>query len=1003
MLSFEEARKQRQKKVQSPGSPVSFEDARANRSEESKNRFRSYIRTPQDPTLNAISTDPESSATKAFGRSAAVNTLPMVGGLALGVKSAAVGAAVSGPFAPVGAVVGFIGGGIVGSIITKVAQDKVLEVTKGDEWKRNLDQSIAEDRQNHPFATLAGEAAPALIAFKPSPSTLKQAFNLSKRALTDPKSLGKHTQTLEGKVELDALMNVGIGAGIDISLETYQQAREGDFNALRIIASGVIGGTLSNPNRIGVKMGFKPTGDAVIEEYNKFGSKTEAADIITKGKIPMLNRGVDDVLQDRMELASILKGEREQSRFDNPRIVQAERISGTIDKDVTADSDINVYRLDGRSGPLRIGERVTANPFIADVYGGRVNPETTLKAGDLVRTSRGDYVYVPKGEIQARPKLPPVATTVEKTVRDQIKGREGLQAKERQSKGKEAMRIKEEPARLAKEARDKAEAQQKASDALVAKQEAAAVKQTADLETKVKTIQASGVAKVQAEANRVASENARVSKETAAVTKKLREDLDAARLDNVKRKATKTTPLQKAKEQIRFKNLNARIRAKAIADKKKLNTKTEDATKDIERQARKDVIEARSQGKLDKAEQVIKDKAEFDTLEVPVPVKKKAGEKPVSAIAKKAQKFSTFEDFIKAQGTPMFHGGAKTYNELKVGGGMDGKGVYLTKSNERAVMYGTTDAEGNKRTPAVTEAYADIKNPIIYTKEYTPEMFSQPEIKEIINSYGGSLDGQNLALRIKGQTNDNEKLVAYGFDGIQTYNDIIVFDPKNVKTTSQLRAEYQAAKAESKSEESKSEGARTESKAETKTTLIGTKRVQSESLIKNAVQDARDTSNKAQELDQDVTFQQGTTFVEQRKLSAELLAEKGFDESILFARQATDAELNKLGIARSALYEVLYKTVIREGQFDKYRDELESLALLVADEVSEAAQKSSIHRLATQNDPFRRVAALKKAILDKEKQVSGSLFTKEVDELYAKIKMAGTEDDINKIINDNLC
>jgi hypothetical protein len=99
----------------------------------------------------------------------------------------------------------------------------------------------------------------------------------------------------------------------------------------------------------------------------------------------------------------------------------------------------------------------------------------------------------------------------------------------------------------------------------------------------------------------------------------------------------------------------------------------------------------------------------------------------------------------------------------------------------------------------------------------------------------------------------------------------------------------------------------------------------------------------------------------------------------------------------------LYKTVIKEGQFDTFRDELESLALLVADEVSEAAQKSSIHRLATENDPFRRVAKLRKQILDKEKQVSGSVFTKEVDELYAKIKNAGTEDDINKIINDNLC
>jgi len=845
MSTLEELRKKRIQEIQSRSeSGSSLEDAREKRVQELQSERKTFDSAPRPSVLdNTIDTDPENSSLEAFGRSAAVNTLPMAGGLAAGLQGAAIGSAAG----PVGTVAGFIGGGIIGSIVTKVAQDKALEVVAGEEWKRNLDQSIAEDRQNNPFATLAGEAAPSLIAFRPSPSTLKQAFNFSKRALSDPKSLSKHIKTLEGKTEMDALMNVGIGAGVDISMETYQQAREGDFNALRLIASGVIGGTLSDPNRLGLKLGFKPTGDAVIEEYTKFGSKTEAADIITQGKIPMLNRGVGSVLSDRMELASILRGEREQSRFDNPRIVEAERISGTIPKGVTADSDINVYRLDGRSGALRVGERVTANPFIADVYGGRINPETTMKAGDMVRTSKGDYVYAPKSEIQARPKLPPVSTNVDKAVRTQVKNREGLQDKARQNKGKEAMRIKEEPARLAKEAKAKADAQQKAADELVAKQEAAAVKQAADLDTKVKTIQAEGKSKVAAETARVAKEKVRISKEIAAVTKKLREDLDAAKLDNVKRKATKTTPLQKAKEQIRFKNLNARIRAKAIADKKKLNEKVTDNTKEIERQTRKEVIDAKKQGKAEKDAQAVKDQSEIATL---------------------AQKAVTKQTTVKQT------------------------------TAEKAVTKQTT-----------------------------------------------------------------------------------------VKQTT-------AEKVETKKQSITTE---------TKTTLIGTKRVKSDSIIKNAVQEARDTSNKAQELDQDVTFQQGTTFVEQRKLSAELLAERGFDDALLFARQATDVELNKLGIARSALYEVLYKTVIKEGQFDKFRDKLESLSLLVADEVSEAAQKSSIHRLATQNDPFRRVAGLKKSILEREKKVSGSVFTKEVDELYAKIKDAGTEEDINKIINDNLC
>jgi hypothetical protein len=793
------------KNTQQSGS--SSREARAARVAELRRTKQTFTQQPK-----AIQDVPEeeSDVGDAFKRSVAVNVLPTLGGVASGAASGAAAGTLA--LGPLGTIAGAIGGGIIGAVITKKAQDQVLETVKGEDWKRNLDQSLAEDRQNHPYATLVGEAAPQLITFRPSPSTLKQAFSFSKRILTDPKSVAGHAKTLQGKTELDALMNVGIGSGVDVSLETYQQAREGDVNALRIIGSAVLGGVISDPNRIGVKMGFSPTGDAVIEEYNKFGSKTPAAKIVTHGDVPVLDRSAEGVFADRAELRSILKGEAEANRFDNPRIVEAERIAGTIDKDITADSDINVYRLDGRSGELRPGERVTANPHIADVFGGRINPETTMKVGDLVRTSKGDYVYAPKAAIVTDPILPRTATPLDK----EVTLREKLEVQKVKDAEIEAKRKAEEPARLQKEAERKVER----------------------LEAKIKKTQSEEQKAIKAEKSRVESEKKaikdKLDKNTQEINKQRRDELAAEKVAHVKRVQNLKTPLQKTKEQIRFDNAKAKIRARAINKKKKVKeasqaaiNKVVDKTKDIQKSAKADVVKTRKEISEIGAEPTTK--------------------KTVKKTEKKVQK--------------------------------------------------KTEKTAKKKVAAKPE----------------------PEVKD---------------------------------DRI---------------------------------------------------TLIGTKKVKSQSVIKNAVQDARENLKTAKSNDDNVTEQVGTTFVEQRKLSAEVISDKGFDEALRFANEASDTDLSKMGINRSALYEILYKTAVREGQFTKYHDDLEALALLVSDEVSEAAQKSSLHRLAVQNDPFRRVADLKKALIEKEKNVRGSVFKKEVSELRAKIKEAGTVEDVNKIIKDNLC
>ena len=211
-------------------------------------------------------------------------------------------------------------------------------------------------------------------------------------------------------------------------------------------------------------------------------------------------------------------------------------------------------------------------------------------------------------------------------------------------------------------------------------------------------------------------------------------------------------------------------------------------------------------------------------------------------------------------------------------------------------------------------------------------------------------------------------------------------------------------KAVAKTQNNKSvKGGKKPPKESAKIKTIGTKTVERQSIIKNAVEEANRTIRDAGKAGLDMTTQMGTTFVEQRKISAEILAERGFDDTLALAREASDGELGSMNVSRDALYEILSKNAIKDGQFNKYRDDLEELSLRTGQEGSVYAQGLSLHRMATANDPFRRIAQLKKAIIENEKKARGTVFTKEVDDLYAKIREATTEEDVNKIINDNLC
>lgn len=207
-------------------------------------------------------------AGKAFTRAAAFQAVPTTGAIASGVLGAKVGATVGlagGPIgAAIGGVVGAVGGGILGAVLTSKAQEKALEIVKGDEWLAEKQKQLSEARKERPLATLAGEVAPQLLTLKPSPQTVVRSLKFAQQVLTKPKTISSLIKTPQGKAQLDDLINVSVGGSAELGTEIYTQAKEGDFNAIRLIAAGTVGSLINQPNRFGMRIGLKPSGEVEV-------------------------------------------------------------------------------------------------------------------------------------------------------------------------------------------------------------------------------------------------------------------------------------------------------------------------------------------------------------------------------------------------------------------------------------------------------------------------------------------------------------------------------------------------------------------------------------------------------------------------------------------------------------------------------------------------------------------------------------------------------------------
>lgn len=137
-------------------------------------------------------------------------------------------------------------GGLAGAYIGGQGQ----EAAEGAMFDDAEQQALALQRQvayeKHPWLTFAGQAAPSMAFFRPSPTVLKNVFGAVKNA-----PLG--TQTA---LQRYALGNVAIGGGLEAGVDLGVQAMgDEDIDWGRVAGAGALGGLLTEPTRAFGKVG----------------------------------------------------------------------------------------------------------------------------------------------------------------------------------------------------------------------------------------------------------------------------------------------------------------------------------------------------------------------------------------------------------------------------------------------------------------------------------------------------------------------------------------------------------------------------------------------------------------------------------------------------------------------------------------------------------------------------------------------------------------------------
>jgi hypothetical protein len=205
-----------------------------------KLRQRGYDpeRIELDPDGNIVEI-PKYGYLETLARQGAKSILPTGASFAAGAAAAPFGA----PLGPLGMAGAGLVGGLLGGGVTGFVQDKALDYIAPE-----FQEAARRSAEQNPKTAWLGDQATALATMKPNVRALANLSVLGKGAMNSP-------------AMREALANAGINAGGALAGQGVNMLQGGDFEPGRFAADTVFGSIYTDPNKLGQRLGIKPSSD----------------------------------------------------------------------------------------------------------------------------------------------------------------------------------------------------------------------------------------------------------------------------------------------------------------------------------------------------------------------------------------------------------------------------------------------------------------------------------------------------------------------------------------------------------------------------------------------------------------------------------------------------------------------------------------------------------------------------------------------------------------------
>lgn len=163
-------------------------------------------------------------------------------------------------------------------------------------------------------------------------------------------------------------------------------------------------------------------------------------------------------------------------------------------------------------------------------------------------------------------------------------------------------------------------------------------------------------------------------------------------------------------------------------------------------------------------------------------------------LIEEAKNYKTADEFIKSQGTPVYHGTNVEFdkfdeskiNSIEQSGDYVGEGFYFTKDVNKAKKYAQQTIKKNGGKEVVIEAYLDMQKPFVIN--------NKKDVEKLNTIFGG--EEARIELSLDNPSEIRKILQNNGYDGLidNMYGQSAVFDPSQIKTRPQLEAIWKEAK-----------------------------------------------------------------------------------------------------------------------------------------------------------------------------------------------------------------